>query len=66
MKWLKRFLDKLFNKKEAKCIEAPKEENKTEEVKKDFRIMLKQTADLEQNDGNGYKIMPKLNLKDMV
>ena len=66
MKWLKRLLEKIFKNRKIKYIEFPREENKTEETKSDFRIMLKQTADLEQNDGNGYKIMPKLNLKDMV
>lgn len=61
------FNKKIFNKKEIKLIEAPKSIiNEKEEEKNDFVIMLKQTADLERDDRNGYRIIKNLKLKDMV
>lgn len=67
MEWLMHLIKKIFNKKEIKLIEAPKSIiNEKEEEKNDFVIMLKQTADLERDDRNGYKIIKNLKLKDMV
>ena len=39
---------------------------KEEKAKADFLIEIKRTANLEQNDQNGYKIIKKYSLKDMV
>lgn len=67
MEWLMHLIKKIFNKKEIKLIEAPKSIiNEKEEEKNDFVIMLKQTADLERDDRNGYRIIKNLKLKDMV
>ena len=34
--------------------------------KNDFKIMLKQQANLEADDGNGYKIKTNIKLKDRI
>ena len=53
--------------KKVKLIEEPKNiESKNQENKNDFVVKIKQTADLERNDGNGYKIIKRIKLKDMV
>ena len=66
MKWIKRIIEKLFRKNKVILIEAPKQIDNTEELKNNFKVMIKQTADLERDDGNGYKIAPKIRLEDMV
>lgn len=64
MKWLKKIIRKLFKKKEIKLIEQPKEY--INECRNNFKLQLKKEADLERNDENGYKIIPDMNLKDMI
>lgn len=66
MEWIKELIKKIFRKKQIKLIEAPKLVDNKENARNNFIVMLKQTADLERNDGNGYKIAPNLKLKDMV
>lgn len=64
MKWLKKIIRKLFKKNEIKLIEQPKEY--INECRNNFKLQLKKEADLERNDENGYKIIPDMNLKDMI
>lgn len=67
MEWLVNLIKKIFSKRKIKLIEAPKTAiDKGEKNRNNFVIMLKQTADLECDDGNGYKIIKNLRLKDMV
>lgn len=67
MEWLMHLIKRIFNKREIKLIEAPKPIiHEKENEQNDFVIMLKQTADLERDDRNGYKIIKNLKLKDMV
>ena len=53
MEWIINLIKTIFKKNKRKLIEAPKKE-------------IKRTANLEQNDQNGYKIIKKYSLKDMV
>ena len=64
MKWLKKIIRKLFKKNEIKLIEQPNEY--INEFRNNFKLQLKKEADLERNDENGYKIIPDMNLKDMI
>ncbi len=66
MEWLRKIIQKLFRKNDVKLIEAPKKINTTENIKKDFLRDLRQQANSECDDGNGYKIIPILKLKDMI
>ncbi len=66
MEWLRKIIQKLFRKNDVKLIEAPKKINDTENIKKDFLRDLQQQANPECDDGNGYKIIPNLKLKDMI
>ena len=67
MEWLSNLIKKIFSKRKTKLIEAPKTTiNNEDKDRNDFEIMLKQTADLEIDDRNGYKIIKNLSLKDMV
>lgn len=66
MEWIRELIKKIFRKKQINLIEAPKSVDNKENTRNNFIVMLKQTADLERDDGNGYKIAPKLKLKDMV
>lgn len=67
MEWLVNLIRKMFSKRKTKLIEEPKTTiNKEEKIKNNFVIMLKQTADLECDDRNGYKIIKNFKLKDMV
>lgn len=65
MEWIINLIKTIFKKNKRKLIEAPKKEIK-KEAKADFLIEIKRTANLEQNDQNGYKIIKKYSLKDMV
>ena len=50
-----------------KLLEAPTVESyKQEKNRNDFVVTLKQIADLDRDDGNGYKIIQNVNLKDMI
>ena len=67
MEWLVKLIKRLFSRKKTKLIEAPKNTFYREEKNRnDFVVMLKQNADLERSDGNGYGIIKNLSLKDMI
>lgn len=66
MEWFKRLIRKLLKKDTMKLIEAPKNINKLEDLHSKFVLELVQNADLERNDGNGYKIDSNIRLKDMI
>lgn len=66
MNWIKELIDRLFFRNKVKMIEAPKIFNNIENNRNEFIMDLKRKADAEQDDGNGYKIIPQLNLKEMV
>lgn len=66
MEWLKKIIRKLFKKDTIKLIEEPKNIKKLENSREDFVLGLVQSADLERNDGNGYKINSNVRLGDMV
>ena len=64
--WLKKIINTFFLKDKAKTIEAPKIVNNIQNNKNDFIVSLKRQADVEQDDGNGYRIISNLRLEDMV
>ncbi len=66
MGWLKRLFQKLFKKNEIKFIEESKNIKDLEGSHSDFIFNLKRSANLERDDGNGYKIIPYIKLKDMI
>lgn len=66
MEWLKKIIRKLLKKDTIKLIEEPKNTKKLENSRADFVLGLVQNADLERNDGNGYKINSNLRLGDMI
>ena len=66
MEWLKRIINKLFKKEKIKLIEEPKNIKKMGNTRENFVLNLVQNADLERNDGNGYKINSNVRLKDMI
>lgn len=65
MEWLKRIIQKLFKKNEIKLIEKPKNIEKPKQARSNFILELKQNADVERDDRNGYKIIPNIRLGDM-
>ena len=66
MEWLKRIIKKLLKKDTIKLIEEPKNIKESENSRENFVLSLVQNADLECNDGNGYKINSNVRLKDMI
>lgn len=66
MEWLKRIIRRLLKKDTIKLIEEPKKIKKIENARADFVLGLVQNADLERNDGNGYKINSNIRLGDMI
>lgn len=66
MKWIKRLLQKLFKKNQTKLIAEPKNIKQLDNTRNDFVFNLIRSADLERDDGNGYKIIPNTRLKDMI
>lgn len=66
MKWLIKIIQKLFKKDKIKLIEELKNIQKTKEQRNDFILDLVQNADSERDDKNGYKIIPNIQLKDML
>ncbi len=66
MEWLIKIIQKLFKKDKIKLIEEPKNIQKTKEQRNDFILDLVQNADSERDDRNGYKIIPNIQLKDML
>ena len=63
MEWLKKIIQKLLKKNEIKLIEQHKD---IEKLKNDFILDLRQYADFECDDRNGYKIIQNIRLKDMI
>ena len=63
MEWLKRIIRRLLKKDTIKLIEEPK---KIKNSRADFVLGLVQNADLERNNGNGYKINSNIRLGDMI
>lgn len=66
MEWFKKIIEKLLKKDIIKLIEEPKNIRKLEDSRNNFLLSLTQTADLERNDGNGYKINSNIRLRDMI
>ena len=66
MEWFKRIIRKLLKKDTMKLIEAPTNIKKLENSRTNFVLGLVQNADLERNDGNGYKINSNIRLGDMI
>lgn len=66
MNWLKKIINKFFKQDNIKLIEAPSESRKTRNSREDFILGLIQNADLERNDGNGYKINSNIKLREMI
>jgi len=66
MEWLKRIIKRLFKKEKIKLIEEPKNIKKLGNTRENFVLSLVQNADLERDDGNGYKINSNVRLKDMI
>lgn len=66
MNWIKELIERLFFRNKIKMIEAPKMFNDIKDNRNEFIVALKRQADVEQDDRNGYKIIPNLRLEDMV
>lgn len=66
MNWIKRILNKFLKKDNIKLIEEPRKSKEIKNSREDFALSLVQNADLERNDGNGYKINSNVSLKDMI
>ena len=66
MNWLKRIINKFLKKDNIKLIEEPSESKKFRNSREDFILGLIQNADLERNDGNGYKINSNIKLREMI
>lgn len=67
MDWLKEIFKRIFFRNKIKLLEEPKVVTEDFESKdNNFFINLRRQADLEIDDGNGYKIIPNMKLKDMV
>ncbi|HJJ19370.1 MAG TPA: hypothetical protein OIM61_09055 [Clostridiaceae bacterium] len=66
MEWLKRIIKKILKRDTIKLIEEPKNIKESENSRANFILSLVQNADLERNDGNGYKINSNVRLKDMI
>jgi len=66
MNWIKELIKRLFSKNKIKLLEQPKMVKNTWDIRNDFIIDLKKSAEIEQDDGNGYKIIQNIRLKDMV
>lgn len=64
MNWLKVLIKRIFIKNNIKQLDSPKNIEKDDKI--DFKIMLKQQANLEADDGNGYQIKPNIKLKDRI
>ena len=66
MIWLRKILEKIFLKNKRKLLEEPKVSSLLKDNKNDFLLDLKKQAEVEQDEGNGYKIIRNIRLKDMV
>lgn len=59
-------ISKLLKKDTIKLVEEPKNIKEVENTREKFVLSLVQNADLERDDGNGYKINSNVRLKDMI
>ena len=66
MEWLKQIFKRIFCKNKIKLLEEPKVITELQNKKNDFFIELRRQAEVEADDGNGYKIIKNINLWDMV
>lgn len=66
MNWIKELIERLFFRNKIKMIEAPKNVENIDYSRNDFIMNLKRQVEVEQDDGNGYKIITNLRLEDMV
>lgn len=66
IKWIENIIKKIFKKNELKLIEIPNNADALKDTRKDFILNLRKSADLERDDGNGYKIVKTMKLEDMV
>lgn len=66
IRWFKRIINNLFFRNKVKMLKAPKVFNAIQDDRNDFIVSLKKQADIEQDDGNGYRIIKNLRLEDMV
>ena len=64
MNWLKALIRRLLKKNNIKLLDFSKDLEK--DNKAEFKIMLKQRANIEADDGNGYRIKPNIKLKDRI
>lgn len=68
MDWLKKIMKKLFKKDIIKTIDVSnnkiEKSNNIDSANNDFNVELWKSANIEANDGNGYKIKPSIKLKD--
>ena len=65
MFWLKRISNEISIKNNTKELKATNE-NAIESIKNDFRINLRQSANLEIDNENGYGIAKRHKLEDMI
>lgn len=63
MFWLNKIIKRIFRKNIPLLIE---ESENIIEKDNSFKIALKKQADLEINEGNGYKIFRNIRFKDMI
>jgi len=66
MKWLRQLIEKIFCRNKIKLLSEPKQSINTKNVVNEFFIDIKRKAEVEQDDGNGYKIIQNIRLEDMV
>lgn len=66
MEWLKQLMEKIFFRNRIKLLEEPKKFINTKNEANEFFLELKKQAEVEQDDGNGYKIIQNIKLMDMV
>lgn len=66
MNWLKEIIKKLFFRNKIKLLNEPEQIINNENEKNEFFINLRRQAEVEQDEGNGYKIIQNVKLGDMV
>jgi len=64
MKWLKKLLDKLFDRNKQNLLDSPKSADSIQSEKNIFISELKRQVNPEADERNGYKIAPQYRLKD--
>lgn len=66
MEWIKRIIRKIFKINNTKLLEQPKIINHAKEKRNEFIVNFKRQVEIEQDDGNGYKIIQNIRLENMV